>query len=256
MGLGRKKGSGAGGAALNFKVVPGLTQPGMASENTIWVKTEGLTSWYFAATQPENMQEGEVWFLTGTDSAVEFNALKKGTVQVYPLRAKQMVDGALVDLEAKSYQNGEWVDWFKYIVQGGIAVIGFNTHVRNADKIAISKDSSFIKLKCTAYADAVVSDTKIDLTNVSKIVADIDVIKVGKGTSSVYGGTALIITQKINQSSVSNTTSALVTTSSAGRQHLELDVTSVTGSYYVGIGLDAHPSYTLGEADVYNLSYV
>ena len=104
-------GGGSGGAALNFKVVPGLTQPGTALENTIWVKTEQIGAWYFSATQPENMQEWDVWFTVGTSSAVEFSALKKNGIQGYPISAKQYVNGAWVDKTAKSYQGGKWVEW-------------------------------------------------------------------------------------------------------------------------------------------------
>lgn len=101
-----------GGGGLNFSVVDGLTQPGDPKENMIWVYTEGMTGWQFAAEQPEEMAEGEVWISTGTASQVAFNALKKGTIMVYPLAAKQMQeDGTLVDVTAKSWIDGEWVDW-------------------------------------------------------------------------------------------------------------------------------------------------
>lgn len=110
---------GGGGAALNFKVVPGLTQPGTAAENTIWVKTERISSWYFSATQPEGLQEWDVWFQTGTESEVEFNALRKNGLQVYPLSAKQYVGGVLVDKIAKSYQDGKWVEWIRYFYKAG-----------------------------------------------------------------------------------------------------------------------------------------
>lgn len=100
-----------GGGGLNFKVVPGLTQPGTASENTIWVTTERIGVWYFSATQPEGLQEWDVWFPTGTESDFAFNALRKNAVQVYPLSAKQMVGGALAAVTAMRYQGGEWVEW-------------------------------------------------------------------------------------------------------------------------------------------------
>lgn len=103
---------GGGGAALNFKVVPGLTLPGTASENTIWVKTEKIGRWYFAATQPEELAEWDVWFQTGVSSPAEFNALKKNGIMVYPIAASQYVGGAYVDVEAEIYQGGEWVDWW------------------------------------------------------------------------------------------------------------------------------------------------
>lgn len=120
-----------GGAALNFKVKDYATEEqlmaatGKVNEIGIITSTP-MTGWYFAAEQPE-MQPGEVWISTGTSSTVAFNALKKGgTVMVYPISAKQMgQDGVLVDVTAKSWQNGEWVDWitFTYIVGGEEQVV-------------------------------------------------------------------------------------------------------------------------------------
>ena len=103
---------GGGGTALNFSVV-GNPQPTTVKENTIWVNTDSeITSWIFSFTEPENPLAGMVWISTGTSSPVEFNALKKNNITVYPLTAKQYVSGAWVDKEAKSYQNGAWVDWW------------------------------------------------------------------------------------------------------------------------------------------------
>lgn len=169
---------GGGGAALNFKVVPGLTQPGTASENTIWVKTERIGSWYFSATQPEGMQEWDVWFPTGIKSNVEFNALRKNAVQVYPLSAVQMVSGEMVSLDAMSYQNGEWVKWVTYLynfgdkctditggwqfvsTRGGCAV---GSYTDNGESITLNGSSS--AMQSTSYC----TKNPIDLTGVTKL---------------------------------------------------------------------------------------
>jgi len=101
-----------GGTSLNVKVVGGTSVPANPKENTIWVKTDVyITGYYFQAKQPEGMQQGEIWISTGMESQVAFNAIKKGSVMVYPLSAKQYISGALVDVTAKSYQGGEWVEW-------------------------------------------------------------------------------------------------------------------------------------------------
>lgn len=113
---------GGGGAALNFDVVDGTTEPSNPKENTILVNTDKeITDWHFASEQPENMKEGEVWFRTGAASEVKFNALKKNNVTVYPISAKQMVSGTLTDVTVKSYQNGAWVDWIPegYLIKEG-----------------------------------------------------------------------------------------------------------------------------------------
>lgn len=107
-----------GGAALNFKVVPN-PQPDTAKENTIWVDTDRINNYYFSATQPENMVNYDVWFHVGTSSTVEFNALRKNGIQVYPLSAKQYINDSLVEKTAKSYQGGEWVDWITYLYNSG-----------------------------------------------------------------------------------------------------------------------------------------
>lgn len=102
----------SGGTSLNFKVVKN-PQPVNPSPNTIWLNTDHKINGYsFSATQPENMTEGEVWFVIGAVSDIAFSATKKNPVMVYPLSAKQKNDGALVDVTAKSWLDGAWVDWW------------------------------------------------------------------------------------------------------------------------------------------------
>jgi hypothetical protein len=118
--LGRTNtGGGGGGGGLNFDVV-GNPQPNNPKENTIWLNTDvPITSWIFSATEPNTAESGMVWFPVGTSSGVEFNALKKNSIQVYPLSAKQYIDGVWVDKTAKSYQGGKWVDWVTYLFNSG-----------------------------------------------------------------------------------------------------------------------------------------
>lgn len=102
---------GGGGAPLNFKVV-GNPQPTNPKENTIWLNTDvPIGRWYFSATQPEGLNAGDVWFFIGVSSPVAFNALKKNGVMVYPISAKQYIDGAWIAVTAQIYQGGEWVAW-------------------------------------------------------------------------------------------------------------------------------------------------
>lgn len=113
---------GGGGAALNFKVVGGTSTPASPKENMIWVKTEKIGAWHFSATQPEGMQELDVWFPTGTSSPVEFNALKRNAIQVYPKSCMQYNNGVLEAKEAYLYQNAERVQfsWTKlYLYRNG-----------------------------------------------------------------------------------------------------------------------------------------
>lgn len=107
---------GGGSGGLDFKIVGGTTEPSNPKENMIWIITDQkITSYIFSATQPTG-SAGMVWISTGTSSPVEFNALKKNGIQVYPIYAKQYVGGAWVHKIAKSYQNGEWCEWVTDLV--------------------------------------------------------------------------------------------------------------------------------------------
>lgn len=55
---------------------------------------------------------GQVWIHTGSSGTGSFNALKKNGITVSPILAEQFASGAWVEKTAKSYQNGEWVDWW------------------------------------------------------------------------------------------------------------------------------------------------
>ena len=102
-------GSGSGG--LNFKVVGGTSQPASPKENTIWVNTDtGITSYIFSITEPENPVEGMVWVLVGEPGGVEFNALRRNGIQLYPVAAEQYTDGAWMSVESHIYQSGTWTE--------------------------------------------------------------------------------------------------------------------------------------------------
>lgn len=123
MAKGFKHGSG-GGASLNFNVKSYDSEEVLleaeAKENTIGIVTNTpITSWVFSAAEPAEPVEGLVWISTGASSPVEFNALKKNGIQVYPMSAKQYVSSAWVSKTAKSYQNGSWKDFTAYLYNAG-----------------------------------------------------------------------------------------------------------------------------------------
>jgi hypothetical protein len=160
----------SGGTSLNFKVVKN-PQPVNPSPNTIWLDTDHKINGYsFFATQPENMAEGEVWFCVGTSSTVAFSATKKNPVMVYPLSAKQKIDGALVDVTAKSYQNGEWVDWWRgELYKDGklynVLADGFETA---GSTVVEYKDSYFIYYNPSENG-VIASPEKVDTTGYTTI---------------------------------------------------------------------------------------
>lgn len=164
---------GGGSGGLNFKVICN-PQPSTAKENTIWVDTDRINNYYFSATQPENMVDYDVWFPVGTSSPVEFNALKKGGIQVYPLSAKQMISGALVDKTSMSYQGGQWVEWWNgdLFVNGDqvTLITGGWKAVYNTGSKATIGDVITFTVTGSNYRDAAVfTEKKVNLSGYSKI---------------------------------------------------------------------------------------
>ena len=139
--------AGGGGGGMNFKVIGGTVQPENPKENTIWVNTDvEITSWAFSATEPENPVEGMVWIATGTSSTVDFNALKKNCLHVYPISVWQYASGAWAEITAMIYADGTWslVRAMKeYLVQGGIIDMTAHTHTSTDNKFTATNSVTY-----------------------------------------------------------------------------------------------------------------
>ena len=240
--LGRTNTGGGGSGGLNFQVIGGTTAPSNPKENMIWVNTSTkITSYIFSATQPTG-SAGMVWISTGTSSTVEFNALKKNGIQVYPLSVKQYTGGAWVEREAKSYQNGNWTEWATGVfIKNGDLIRNLNARARAGSGATVTQRSGYVEVKNPINTStAVLHDTLIDVTDYSKLTLNADVISVyvdGGGNPKV----GPVLLKALNAGSYSEMNSNIVAgsyTSNKGVRILECDISSFSGKYYVGILLD------------------
>lgn len=224
------------GVKLNFDVVGGTTEPSNPKENTIWVNTDvEIPTWTLSPTQPAILVEGKVWISLGTRDSLGFNALKKDEIVVYPLFAKQYINGALVDKVAKTYQNGAWVDWYN----GELFVDGNQyTNITGGwdDNSYYYYGDSYTKVEPTigntislaadyrTVGDCCIAGTQnpIDLRNRNKIC--IDVI-------STTGNCYIAVTNSNRNLYLSNTIAA----ASLSLGTVELDVSSINESYYIAV---------------------
>lgn len=235
-------GSRGGGNPLNFRVLGETTAPSGPRENDIWVNTDTpITSWIFSATEPSPAEAGMVWITVGTASTAEFNALKKNSIQVYPMSAKQYIGGAWVEKTAKSYLGGGWVDWRRYLyncgdectdVSGGWSGYAYKssdsgstvnapTVTKGTGSITV-KQNGYNSSSAKYYAGALFSEKAVDLSN--------------------YG------TMKINVTEFSGSSANLVVTKTKGNNYtiagkveikstgaFSVDVSSLSGDYYVAL---------------------
>lgn len=234
-----------GSGGLNFKVVGGLTQPSDPKENTIWVLTdEKITGYAFSAEAPD-LIEGCVWFQTAASSGVGFNALKNNTVMVYPTTAKQCVGGAWVDVTAKTYQNGSWVDWwngqlydsgneYERMTGGWVGIpMGYNSEYITAKDPTITRNADSMVFSMPDGGGAVIGPKKkIDLTNYSTLVFD------GKftGASDTASLCNLRVWSELGTYSTDNVIASKSITANTDGE-ITLDVSGISGPCYVGFAL-------------------
>lgn len=231
--------TGDGSNPLNFQVktYPSETElkADNPKENTIGViTTTTMSSWVFSATEPAEPEVGMVWIRVEKSSIVEFNALKKNALNVYPIDAQQYVGGAFADVVAKSYQNAAWNDWWNgelYIegneyenITGGWTVSGY-THYNTLN--AATKEANRIKLQGSSSANQLSgTDKPIDLTEFSQVCVDIEVTGAASNGASLtigIGKTKYVVDMIVEQAAGAT----------IGRRTINIDVSAVNEPMYI-----------------------
>lgn len=241
------------GVELNFDVVAYATEAELLAdtpkENTIGVITSiPITGYHFGTEEPSPAAAGMVWITTGTSSDIEFNALKKNAIQVYPLSAKQQDGSAWVDVTALSYQGGEWVDWIVYLYKDGgefeESTGGWEISKSCGGTISKNDDSIAFDVYGVAAANSYgVANTvaMVDLTNVSELTINSDWLVSTSGAINTYTWPRFGVskTKPRSYSEVCSPTAYI----SSGKT---LDVSSLTGEYYifVGVAFNGQKNYT------------
>lgn len=227
------------GVELNFDVVGGTSKPRKPKENMIWVNTSTtISSWVFSATQP-TAASGRVWIPTGISSAIEFNALKKNSIQVYPTSVRQYINGAFVNKEAHIYHAGDWKKFsdevfYLFSAEKGINEGTWNKKTLSSDIGTFSVDSQKVYLYSkednTAYAMVAVNDEPINTAGKSKLIVSMSVSGNVSSTSAFGLST-----------SPTNTTcnSAMVATKKLDNGDLELDIATLNEICYFKVWLNS-----------------
>lgn len=265
----------SGGASLNFDVKAYGTEEVLLAaapkENTIGViTTTAISSWIFSATEPAEPVEGMVWISTGTSSAVEFNALKKNVIQVYPASAKQYVSGAWVDVTAYSYQGGKWVSWLTYLYKAGDECTALTGGWQSRGLKYASNDSSgsvaptltrgsdYIKgqlARGSAKSGVVDIVNDVDLSGAKTLYLDCEYNISGDSDSS--GAYIFLLVIARDATHMGDATARHVIASGKGtitgpRQTISLDIESVAGLYDVAAGLSLRDAYISCDISIYN----
>lgn len=198
--------------------------------------------------KPDAIKEGYTWIETSSISSCEFNALQDNNITVYPIHVKQYISGKWVDKDAKIYQNGAWKDWTRYLfsannlhinITGGWASgyyeIGELPFYGNGGSQSIGNTMyiHWARIPDTAYHGAAfyVTRKKIDLTNVKNIKISC--------TTSGYLNFCHIGVSSISQKPWPDNSAYwqnCAATAKLSTGTITLDVSGLSGSYYVMIG--------------------
>jgi hypothetical protein len=178
-----------------------------------------------------------VWISTGTASPVEFNALKKNGVQVYPISAKQYVGDAWVEKDAKSYQSGAWVDWFTgtYLFNEAEGqIVPFTSAQETGSSVTIGTNS--ISTTCTSAPSGQVTvrtQDKVALGGYTTLVVD---AVCNKTTSNETRASAFVHTTTFGLAyAYKNFTAYSLMDGDGVRKQYRVDISGLSDSYYVGV---------------------
>ena len=210
---------------------------------------------------------GQVWISTGTSSTVEFNALKKNGIVVYPLYAKQYVGGAWVDKAAMTYKNGAWTELVLYLynlgdqstnISGGWTESGWKNvdgtgGASQAITPTVTWNDNYFHYSATTthsaytYGGRLLTQQNIDLTNISTI--RFHVLSATLGTTNNTHLTAGVFNR--NASSIANggcVATVRITTNTEPTWY-NIDVSALDGTYAVGLASASQAQGSV-EADI------
>lgn len=229
------------GAALNFDIKAYATEAVLLAAtpkaNTIGIITDTpITGWTFRSDVPEDPAEGLVWIATGNGSSVPFSAVKKNVLQVYPLSARQYVSGTWEDVTAKSYQNGAWKDWIVYILYNGQTYYDYVTQAKTGS-ITFADGVFTLAPSTSGTMESYVVFGPVDITAINEITATHTQSGAGSATTSVYGCVFVSPDTGAAYSSAAAIAKTDGWTGGDTVKTLSLDVSALSGEYYVYCGM-------------------
>lgn len=197
------------------------------------ISTTAAENVYVQSAEPSEPATGDLWI---TYSASGNHPANAGNVIVYPTNAYQYAEGSWAKIPMFIWGNGRWNSAIMYLlnaddecvdITGGWDVYG------EASAMATKTSKGFdIYAQNTGYQRAGIQTKQaIDISEYSRIIF------VGKVVSyyGYYPSHFGIQTEKASAVGEIVNTAAKVAVTKAGEYRLTLDVTSYSGSYYVGI---------------------
>lgn len=175
---------------------------------------------------------GQVWISTGVSGFAEFNALKKNGIWVNPIFAKQYVSGSWVEKNAEIYHNGEWSELGSeavYLLKH-FEVNPDDFEFQNYEKGYGSWTITSEKINITGKLFSFQKKATVDLTRFNTVHFRINCNSTKAGTFHLCASKNSLMGNYLTDLSAP----AMVAPAATGEQELTLDVSNLTGLYYIG----------------------
>lgn len=233
------KSGGGGSLPAGLKIV-GNPRPSNPKEGIVWANTDvEITGCHLSATSQENPTQGMLWIkISDAYSTKVGTPLGNDYITIMLNSVSQYIGGEWVDVEAKSFQNGVWVDWWKgelyklgnkyERITGGWGKGKFGGYPNN---LIVTELSESVKLSGSTSSSSnggeYFTKNKIDLTNVREI--GIHVVEIVQTANKNFDISVNTVTGEGNYN-------AAAKKEIIGTGWHWLDVSAITGAYYVIIG--------------------
>lgn len=229
---------------LNFMVYTASSLPEIGQENDVCIISDvPMKNWTLSPDESKGTprNDGDVWIQYSVGGNV-FDALKDNVMMISFLSVKQYIDGAWVEKTAKSYKNGTWEGWVKYLYYKGnqyTDLTGGWVSYGSSAKITFSSDHIRLEIQSGYNETWAMAHTanKIDITNISKLYFYIDErtstdITESTNANSKYSTVGISVSPDVR----TNGWTAYKRVSTGTTQTLfEVDVSEYNGEYYVCI---------------------
>lgn len=242
--------SGVSSLPAGLKIV-GNPRPSFPKEGNVWVNTDTeITGHVLSATQPENPTAGMLWIKISDSSSIKVGTpLGKDYITIMLISVSQYVGGAWQSVEAQSFQNGVWSErivllirdgkYYSEDITGGFVAEGKKYSSSATNRVPTVKVmEGYVSIGYDAQANAsgiVRTSNKVDLTGRRTInlfcdgynphPEDTGTKYIGLFVWSAFG--TLYTDNAVAYSAIPN----------ENQKNVTLDVSSLTGSYYIGFGI-------------------
>lgn len=199
-----------------------------------------------------NAVPGDVWITADRPSNVRaFNALNDNGIQVYPLSAKQYVNGSWKNVSAQIWQNGKWVKCATFIYQGGKTVYGLTPKaIKNTSTSGTTATAPSMGVYATNFwalvkkgdnsggsSGMVYFYPKVDLSNATTLYVSGRYVSDNLAANPYVAAWSEIPSyQNENRPVMKSLCTAAGQTNEAV---IAMDVSGLSGEYYVGFNLSA-----------------